>query len=379
MKQNLLSHLAVASETEYNLPSVSIILPFEPKMQSKSELTSALQSVVEKVEKRIFDNFSIDMALLVIQKLKYIIKNLDFSTHKKSIAIYVSPVFEKVLYLSVEVDERIVLDKSFHIQDLIKNKKELHQYLLLQLTEKECRIYVNESGEMQKIFFSSLENFLEYTDPLYHRLKIKNCDDECVRINIEKFLRRIDTSLDYIMDSYHLPLFVIGNEDILDHFNNVTTHVTSVIENIISDYKEADTEAIKKIMAPYIADWKKVKQKYLLNALQTAAHKNKLASGLPDVIKAIIEHHCRILVTWKRIINILKLDTSNEEIVYKANKLYNRFSYLKNTVDEIIEKILEEGGDVEFVSKKIMEQYDHIALIINSKKNNIYENNYPGD
>ena len=75
------------------------------------------------------------MALLVLQKLKYIIKNLDFSTHKKSIAIYVSPVFEKVLYLNIEVEERIVLDKSFHIQDLIKNKKELHQYLLLQLTD----------------------------------------------------------------------------------------------------------------------------------------------------------------------------------------------------------------------------------------------------
>jgi len=47
--------------------------------------------------------------------------------------------------------------------------------------------------------------------------------------------------------------------------------------------------------------------------------------------------------------------------------------------DEIIEKILDEGGDVEFVSEKIMGHYNHIALIITSKKNNLYENNYPGD
>ena len=378
MKQNLLSHATKVSETDYNLPSLSIILPFEPKMQSKSELTSSLQSVVEKVEKKIFDNFYIDMALLVIQKLKYIIKNLDFSTHKKSIAIYVSPVFEKVLYLNVEVDERIVLDKSFHIQDLIKNKKELHQYLLLQLTEKECRIYVNESGEIQKIFFSRLENFLEYADPLYHRLKIKDCDRECVNINIEKFLRRIDNSLDYIMDSYHLPLFVIGNEEVLNHFNNVTNHAILIIENIISDYQEGDTEEIKKIMVPYIADWNGVKQRYLLNELHTAAFKHKLATGIPDVIKAVMEHRCRILLLEENY-QYPELNTRNEAAVYKANKLYNRFSYLKDTVDEIIEKILEEDGDVEFVSKDIMEQYDHIALIIHSKKNIIYENNYPGD
>ena len=123
MKQNLMPHINRVSETEYNLPSVSIILPFEPKMQSKKEVASALQSVVEKVERKIFDNFSIDMALLVRQKLKDIIKSLDFSTHKKSISIYVSPVFEKVVYLNVEVDERIILDKSFHIQDPLESHR----------------------------------------------------------------------------------------------------------------------------------------------------------------------------------------------------------------------------------------------------------------
>ena len=377
MKQNLLSQLNEVNEIEYNLPSVSIILPFEPKMQSKHELTSALQSVVEKVEKRIFDNFSIDMSLLVMQKLKYIIKNLDYNTYKKSIAIYVSPVFEKVLYLGVEVEERIVLDKSFHIQDIIKYKKELRQYLLLQLTEKECRIYVNESGEMQKIFFSRLENFLEYTDPLYHRLKIKNCDDDCVRINLDRFLLRIDSSLDFIMESYHLPLFVLGNENILAHFTGVTRHKNAVIEKIKSDYQEADPAAIKNIVMPFIADWGRVKEQFLLNTLQTAANKNKLASGLTDVLRAAMEHHCRLLLLEEDY-QYGALDIINKEIVYTANNLYNRFSYLKNTVDEIIERILEDGGDVEFVSKKIMEPYDHIALILNSKKN-LYENNYPGD
>ncbi len=378
MKHTLLSHLNYITETDYNLPSVSIILPFEPKMQAKSELATLLQSAVDNVENKIFNDFSIDIALLVIQKLKYIIKNLDYNTHKKSIAIYVSPVFEKVLYLDIEVDKRILLDKSFHIQGLVKNKKELQQYLLLQLTEKECRIYVNESGDMQKIFFRRLEIFLEYTDPFYHRLKIKNCDDECVRINMDKFLQRIDSSLDFILDSYHLPLFVIGNENILDHFTHITTHATSVIENIISDYKEADTEAIKKIMAPHVADWKKVKQNFLLNALQNASDRNKLAAGLADVLRSVTEHHCHILLLEENY-QYPEISTRNEEMIFIANRLNNRFSYLKNTVDEIIEKVLEDGGDVEFVSKNIMEPYSHIALILNSKKNMLYENNYPGD
>lgn len=378
MKQNLLPDINEITETVYNLPSVSVILPFEPKMKSKRELVLALQSALDKVERKIFDKFSVDMALLVLQKLKSIITHLDFNTHKKSVAIYVSPVFEKVLYLNLEVEEKVLVNKSFHIHDLVKSKKQLHEYLLLQLTEKECRIYVNESGEMQKIFFSSLENFLDYADPLLHRQKITNHDIEFEQINTEKFFHRIDSSLDFILESYHLPLFVMGNENILVHFNKITTHFNSVIENIQSDYKEAVIEEIKKILVPYVADWKKVKQKFLSYQLQTAAVKNKLASGLTDVYKAAIEHHCRILLIEENY-EYPTIYTRSEEMIYKATQPYSRFSYLKDAVDEIIEKILDEGGDVEFVSEKIMGHYNHIALIITSKKNNLYENNYPGD
>jgi hypothetical protein len=87
MKQNLLHNINEVTETVYNLPSVSVILPFEPKMKSKRELALALQSALDKVERKIFDKFSVDMALLVLQKLKSIIKDLDFNTHKKSVAI----------------------------------------------------------------------------------------------------------------------------------------------------------------------------------------------------------------------------------------------------------------------------------------------------
>jgi hypothetical protein len=38
-------------------------------------------------------------------------------------------------------------------------------------------------------------------------------------------------------------------------------------------------------------------------------------------------------------------------------------SYIKDAVDDIIEKMLEYGGDVEFVDEGVLKDYDHIALI----------------
>ena len=64
------------------------------------------------------ENYPADVEIMMMKKLRTIIKNLNFNTHKKSIAIFLSPVFEKVLYLDISVEEKIIIDESFEIRDL---------------------------------------------------------------------------------------------------------------------------------------------------------------------------------------------------------------------------------------------------------------------
>jgi len=112
-------------------PAISIILPFEPKMKSKTELIHSLKIATDSVEKDLMENYPDEMSILVMRKLRAIINGLNFNSYKKSIAIYVSPVFEKVLYLDIPVEEKIIVDESFEIRDLVYCKKQLHKYLVL--------------------------------------------------------------------------------------------------------------------------------------------------------------------------------------------------------------------------------------------------------
>jgi hypothetical protein len=54
---------------------------------------------------------------------------------------------------------------------------------------------------------------------------------------------------------------------------------------------------------------------------------------------------------------------SSEEIIYKAIEPYSKFSYIKDAVDDVIEKILENDGDVEFVDEGVLKDFNHIALV----------------
>ncbi len=343
-------------------PAVSVIMPFEPKMGLKTELAHDLARAFDKVERELMDQLPNELSLLVIRKLKKIIKNLNFNTYKKSIAIYVSPVFEKVLYLDIAVEEKIIIDESFEIRDLVYSKKEIHKYLLLLLNSKESHIYLGNSSTFIKILSNSsgLALSSEYDPPGV----VSNFSDVHDRKETEmnKYLHHIDNGLNIILKSYQLPLFVSGTERTLGHFKKITKHGGAVIDYIPGNYAGMSLPGLREKIAPFIKNWKKIKQKDLINQLDDAAGKRKLAFGMREVWHEAMRKRGRLLLVEKNYVYAAELGSS-DEIIYKAIEPYNKFSYIKDAVDDVIEKVLENGGDVEFVDEGLLKDHHHIALI----------------
>jgi hypothetical protein len=348
-------------EAVHYRPAVSIIMPFEPKMSLKTELLHCLKFAADKVQLELKENYADEMSALVMQKLKAIYKNLNFNTHKKSIAIFVSPVFEKVLYLDIAVEEKIIVDESFEIRDLVYSKKQLHKYLALLLSSNESRIYLGNSENFVRIVSNTSKSVALENDAPERVANFSDLSDR-KEILMNKFLQHIDNGLNIILNAYHLPLFVLGAERVLGHFKKLTKHASAVIEYVPGNYEEATTEELKKILQPHVTDWQKVKQKDLLNQLEEAAGKHKLAIGIKEVWREAMNQKGRLLVVEKNYMYAAQHGGS-EEIIYKTIEPYNKFSYIKDAVDDVMEKVLENGGDVEFVDEGVLKAYHHIALV----------------
>jgi len=331
-------------------------------MNLKTELAHSLKTAADKVELELLENYPDEMAILVMHKLRALIKNLNFNTYKKSIAIYVSPVFEKVLYLDIVVEEKIIVDESFEIRDLVYSKKQMNKYLVLLVSGKESRMFLGNSKDFVRIVSSTPESVYAFVNDTPERVANYSDMSERKEIIMDKFLLHIDQALDIILNAYHLPLFVLGPERILGHFKKLTKHAGAVIEFVPGNYEEATLPKLKEILEPYIADWKKVKQKDLLNQLEEAAGKKKLAVGMKEVWHEAMNHKGRLLVVEKNYMYAAE-HGSSDDVIYKLEDPYSRFSYIKDAVDDVMEKVLETGGDVEFVDEDLLKDYDHIALV----------------
>lgn len=343
-------------------PAVSVILPFEPKMGLKTELQYSLKHAARKVQDALQADYPPELSGLVLQKLQQLIDKVDYSTYKKSIAIFVSPVFQKLLYLDVPVEERIIIDESFEIRDLIYSKKQLHKYLLLLLSGKEIRMYLGNGGEMVRIISDHPEHIEAYENDIAERVTNFSDVSDRKEVMLEKFLRHADQSLDMVLNVYPLPLFLLGTERVVGRFKQLTKHPKAIIDVLYGNYEEATSAELKKNLEPVISDWKKVQVKNLLNRMEEAANKKKLCVGIKEVWRDAVRKKGQLLIVEKNYMYPAQ-HSDTEDRIEGIEELYNRFSYIKDAVDDVMEKVLEFGGDVEFVDEGVLDAYEHIVLI----------------
>jgi hypothetical protein len=350
----------IVDATRYR-PVVSIILPFEPKMGLRAELSYELKIAADQVEKEIKKNYPPDAGTMVINKLNTLLEGVNYNTHKKSIAIYVSPLFEKVIYLDFPVVKRISVGTSFNIRELVYAKKQIHEYLVLLLSYNGWQVFLGNTSSVARIVSNDRQSATSFdNDPPE---KISNFSDltERKEILMDKFLHHIDNELDYLLKLYRLPLFVVGTRRIMGHFGKLTRHASSIISYIHGNYDQADPAELNQILEPHIHDWEAVAKTNLKNRLDDAYGRNKLAVGIKNVWKEAMNNKGQLLVIEKSF-TYPAIQCRREDEILDVTGKYDRNFFIPDAVEKIIEHMLEHGGDVEFADAGMLKDYDSIAL-----------------
>ncbi|MDB5275854.1 MAG: hypothetical protein JWR61_809 [Ferruginibacter sp.] len=346
----------IVADMHYH-PLISIQMSFDPKMVLKSKLVEKLNTIECRVEQQLLDKYNGDTAMLMIDKLRTLIAGLNYNTHKKSIAIYLSPVFEKVLYLEIDVQEKVTIDGAFDIRELVHQKKKEPSFLVMLLTNKESRIYRGNNGSLIRIVTTTPKPL-----PSYNKNATAADLEDVKQSMLDHFLQHAHNALGIILKAYPLPLFILGNEELLNQFKTVSRGGHPVVGYIYEEVADATVQEIQKKITGHIADWKSIQGKYIACRLEKAARDGRFVAGIKNVWKNAIHHKGSLLLVEKSYPYPNQQDTG-EEILLHIMEPYHPSSYIKNTVDEIIEKVFENGGDVEFVEDNFLAAYGHIVLM----------------
>lgn len=271
-------------------------------------------------------------------------------------------MLEKVYYLDIAAEEKIVIDESFEIRDLVYSKKELHKYLVLILSAEWTKIYLGNSTQFIRIKSATPDNVNAiWNEP---HSKTANFTDTSYRkeVMLNKFLKTTDDGLSIILKATPFPVFVMGAGRTIGHFKKITANSRNINEYIPGNYEGATEPEIQKILIPYINDWKKVKQANILHQLDAATGAGKLVTGIENAWKQTKQKNSRLLVVEKNYSCPAEHVTETEIIPHDT--INNNSLFIKDAVDDIIEKVLQNGGDVEFVDEGLLKMYGKIAMVL---------------
>jgi hypothetical protein len=330
-------------------PSVVLTLPFDPKMISRIQVDATLRDVLTRAVRELMNAYPGDIALPVINHLEDLATGLNYATHKRSIALFASAKTEKVLYLDEALEEQVVVDSGFRIRNLTIPRPNHVQYYVLLLSGRLSKMYLGDNHQLQLIK-SNINRDMQPCAREEHE-KGEPCIKPCVRKQglLDKFLYHMDEALSVILDSHPLPVFVLAAGQVAETFARITRNDGHIGVYIHEHCLETTEEQLLDLLQPYLNDWSRIRQQMALKHITIAEHSGKLDFGIEAVTQSIRAGSGRLLIV-ERGFNQTS-DTPSADF------------FIRDRVDALIEKLLERGGQVEWVDEGQLQNQAHIALV----------------
>jgi len=334
-------------------PLLIVTLPFEPKTTPRVEIDLILKDAQAHAVRQLMAEYPRHIALPIVNKLQKMILGLNWSTHKKSIVLFVSSETEKIMYLEQFLKSQVLIDSSFRIRDLTIGHEEKIQFLVLLLSSRWSKMYRSDGTRLKLIKNNASKTIYPYYNDVVE--PTGNFSDQAARkqIILDKFLQQMDEGLSIILNADPLPVFVIATDNVFGRFSAVTRNARHIIASVHKNCINANEHELQALLQPYLNDWSQLRQQLALKQATAAFEAGKLATGIEEVSKGVRNRNNRLLIVernWS--------DPSGPRVPPASDKFY-----LHDRVDTIIEKVLEHGGQVEWVDQGKLAGLNHIALV----------------
>ncbi|WP_431209532.1 hypothetical protein ACQ86N_25645 [Puia sp. P3] len=301
-------------------PSAVLVAPFNPKMTPRQDLESTVKSLLIKAERQLMATHSAEDALPVVSKLRQLVRGLDYSTHRKSIAIFASRQTGNTCYMDTEVEQQLVIDQPFRVRDLAETAKKVKEYLVMVLDSHQSRTWLGRDQ---------------------HLRLIKSNTPQSTTSNI--FIHQMDQGLGSVLKVYPLPVFIVGPAQTTDFFARITNHHEHIAAYLHKAPSEITESRLQDWLSPELDAWDSLQQRMILQQIGKARTSGKLVCGMDNVRKAAGSKNNRLLVIPR---------DSEPGSFCKAGP-----------IDEIAEKVLANGGAVGTVDRALLEEFENIVLI----------------
>jgi hypothetical protein len=314
-------------------PSLGIAIPFQPTMSDQKSLLAGLCDIIERVEKRIKNRYSRHYSNNVVKRLKELLGNLNFTTHRKSIALLLSPNREKIFYLAFPVFPFVLLRKSVSLLDLIPAKQKEICFYLVVLTKSSIVFYQYRDGQVAKVYEQDYTGFTSLAS------------------NWKESFQKASVNLQLLNRGQRRPVFVTGKKQAIHLFLNAYPFSEIIFKKFRpgAPNTEQAIEALVSKMVITVARWQ---PKFMLGQVRLAQQTGTLVADLENVLPLLSKSENGLLLIDKRLQQQIQRLKPTAIISSKKIDLIHQIEYF-----------LERGNQMEITKPGLLKKWGGIVLL----------------
>src|SRR6516165_3621236 len=173
-----------------------------------------------------------------------------------------------------------------------------------------------------------------------------------------KFFRSVDDAVGALQKANPLPLVVVGVERNLAFYREVARQSGAIVGMLAGNHDLTSPSALGKLVWPVFEAGATARRTEALVQLDEAVGAHRHASGIDQVWRAAVGAKCRTLLVEKAFKYPADLSPEGDRLLPYTGK---GPAALDDAVDEVIERVMDSGGEVFFYPAGDLEAHQRIA------------------
>ena len=325
---------------------VTIILNTHRTTPDNQKDSIALKNLITETGRRLDIEYDTKTSKIYTDKLNQLASEIDLYLNDHGLILFVNEDIAEYLRIPTHPQPRIIIDDTFATRPIVRAMKNNSDYYVLLLSSGKARLIEASSEDVKNEVRT--EGF-----PIH--------DDQTYAVSKEEFFNRVDKAVNKIRTSNPLPIVIYSEESTYHQYIKVADHPNTIIGNIsLKSNVDKPANLIKEIW-PVIRDLTVVRNRERFSELEQAVSTGVFLSDINEIWNAVKEGRGKTIFVEEGYYQAAK----NENGVLtpiEQNEISHK-NDIDDVVDDMIEYTLQFGGDVVFLEKGSLKDFDKLALI----------------
>jgi hypothetical protein len=344
-------------------PAVTITLPTHRSAPENRQDPIRVRNLVEQATNRLLGEFNKREIEVLVGRLQALAESIEYRNTLDGLALFVTHEFSQLVYLPFSLKERVAVDDTFFLRDLVFAMNRTPRYWVLALSEKPTRLFEATRENLVEIReggFPMVHERPGGEEPLPGGFGVRKSAHRDERHR--QFFRDIDAALKPFLADDPLPLAVVGVDRYLSFYSEVSDHKNAVTTTLTGSHDKTSAHELGKLIWPLVKASLAEERQQVLTELDKATGERKIASTVGEAWRMAHEGRGRLLLVEEDFHYPARVDEGGTQLSPAED--VEAPDVIDDAVDEIITAVLEKQGKVVFIENGQLQEHGRIALIL---------------